>query len=150
MQKIGRIVLAWIAATVLALVIASIGHSLSVQSELAALGVSLPFGVRITQMAQDIFGLLPSLGLVILIGFAIAFALAAWLKRRRGRIAATLAYPLAGLAAIAVALLLMRLAFSLMPLAGARNLTGVAMMLLAGAAGGALFGWLARNRPAPA
>lgn len=138
-QRLG----AWLAAAVAALVGASLAHSLMVQGELSKLGVELPLGVRLSGMFRDVTGLAPTLGVVLAGAFLIAFPVAAFLRRRTGALMKGLSYPLAGLAAVALALLAMRLAFGFSALAGARTLVGFLLMTLGGLVGGFVFAVLA-------
>lgn len=144
-MRIGAFLLAALITTALV----SLGQSLSVQSALAALGTELPLHVRLGAIVRDFVGLLPTLGLVVSGSLLIAFLIAGWLKPRAGRLA-PLAYPLAGWAAIAIALFVMRLAFGFSPLAGARTGFGFLLMSLGGLVGGGVFAYaLGRiNRPA--
>ncbi len=142
-----RRILALLAAALLTTALASLAHSLFVQAGLSALGVDIPFLARITTILRDFMGLLIPLGGVVLLALAIAFPLAALLKPRAG-ILGPFAYPLAGWAAVALALFLMKLSYGFSPLAGARTPMGFLTMSLAGAAGGLLFAWMARKRVA--
>ena len=140
-----RRILALLAAALLTTALASLAHTLFVQAGLTALGVEIPFLARIMQILRDFMGLLLPLGGIILLALAIAFPLAAFLKPRAG-ILAPFAYPLAGWAAVALALFAMKLSFGFSPLAGARTTAGFLAMSLSGVAGGLLFAWMARRR----
>lgn len=140
-----RRILALLAAALFSTALASLAHTLSVQAGLTALGVEIPFLARIMQILRDFMGLLLPLGGIILLALAIAFPLAAFLKPRAGLIG-PFAYPLAGWAAVALALFAMKLSFGFSPLAGARTAAGFLAMSLSGAAGGLLFAWMARRR----
>ena len=82
---------------------------------------------------------------IIVIGFLIAFPIAAGLKRLLPGLAG-IASPLAGAAAIGSALGLMLLCFGIVPISGARSTLGFATQLLAGAIGGYVFALLAVRR----
>mgnify|MGYP001764795877 CR=1 FL=1 len=133
-MRLGALLLAALVTTALV----SLGHSLFVQSELAALGTALPIHVRLGAILRDFIGLLPTLGAIVLGALLIAFLIAGWLRPRAGRLA-PFAYPLAGWAAIALALFAMRLAYGFSPLAGARTGMGFLVMSLGGLGGGLLF-----------
>lgn len=139
-MRLGALLLAALATTALV----SLGHSLFVQSELAALGTALPIHVRLGAIVRDFVGLLPTLGAVVLGSLLIAFLIAGWLRPRAGRLA-PLAYPLAGWAAIALALFAMRLSYGFSPLAGARTGAGFLTMSLGGLVGGLIFAWATRK-----
>lgn len=146
MKTWGRRILAWLVGALVTTALVSLGHSLFVQAELAALGTDLPFHIRAGAIIRDFIGLLPTLGSILLGALLIAFLIAGWLKRRAGLIA-PFAYPLAGWAAVALALLAMKLAFGFSPLAGARTGLGFLVMSLGGLVGGTVFGWMIRKRP---
>ncbi|WP_448586591.1 hypothetical protein [Thermaurantiacus sp.] len=145
----GQKVAAWGAASVAALLVSSLAHSLMVQGELARLGVDLPMGVRLSGMARDAVGLAPTLGVVLAGALLVAFAVAGLLRPRLGPLLRRLAYPLAGLAAVALALLGMRLSFGFSPLAGARTAGGFALMSSGGLVAGLVFAWIARPAEPP-
>ena len=145
MQHWGRQILALLAAAFLTTALASLAHSLFVQAGLTALGTEIPFVARIVAILRDFMGLVLPLCAIVLLALAIAFPIAAFLKPRAG-VLGPVAYPLAGWAAVAVALLLMKLSYGFSPLAGARTTAGFLTMSLAGVAGGLLFAWMARKR----
>ncbi|MCG2842124.1 hypothetical protein L6Q21_14135 [Sandaracinobacter sp. RS1-74] len=140
-----RRILALLAAALLTTALASLAHSLFVQAGLKALGVEIPLLARVTTILRDFIGLLLPLGGVTLVALTVGFSIAAFLKPRAGLLA-PFAYPLAGWAAMALALLLMQLAYGFSPLAGARTAAGFLSMSLSGLAGGLLFAWMARRR----
>ena len=145
MKTLGRRILALLVAVLVTTALACIGHSIFVQSELAALGVELPFMTRLVTMVRDFFGLALPLGGITFVALLLGFLIAAFLKPRAGMLA-PLAYPLAGWAAMALALLLMRLAFGFSPLAGARTGLGFLVMSFSGFFGGLVYAWMARTR----
>ncbi len=145
MKTLGRRLLALLVAALVTTALASLGHSLFVQAGLAALGTELPFMTRIVTIIRDFIGLVVPLGGVTLVALLIGFLIAAFLKPRAGLLA-PFAYPLAGWAAMALALLLMRLAFGFSPLAGARTGLGFLVMSLSGFIGGLVYAWMARTR----
>ncbi|WP_416907976.1 MAG: hypothetical protein ACMVO5_13325 [Polymorphobacter sp.] len=136
-----RILPIWLTAALVTTMGMSLIHSLMVQQGLVDLGVAIPPGLRLATIGRDFLGLLPALGVVVAIGFAIAFAVAS----RLHRFAPPLAYPLAGAVAIAAALFLMKLQFSMTPIAGARTTEGLVLMILSGAIGGVVFARLKKS-----
>lgn len=138
---------ALVAAALVTTLLASIGHSIMVQRELTALGVEIPFGTRILTMGRDFIGLVPALGGILSGALLIAFIIASFLKPRAGMLS-PIAYPLAGWAAVALALFVMQLLFGFSPLAGARSIGGFLLMSLSGLAGGAVYAFVA-SRKAP-
>ncbi len=138
---------ALVAAALVTTLLASIGHSIMVQRELAALGVDIPFGTRIVTMVRDFIGLAPALGGILSGALLVAFLIASFLKPRAGWLG-RFAYPLAGWAAVALALLAMQLAFGFSPIAGARRAGGFLLMSLSGLIGGAVYAIVAARRTA--
>lgn len=145
MTSWGRRLVALLAGALVTTALVSLGHSLFVQAELAALGTELPLHVRAGAVVRDFVGLLPTLGPILLGALLIAFLIAGLAKRRAGFLA-PVAYPLAGWAAVALALFAMKLAFGFSPLAGARTGLGFLIMSLGGLVGGSVFGWMIRRR----
>ena len=139
-RRLGALLL----ATLAALVVASLAHSHFVQRELLALGTEIPWGARLGAMMRDLFGLAPAFGGIIFLALLLGFSIAG-LLRRRWNIPATVAYPLAGWAALAVALFAMKLQFTFSPIAGARTLAGFAAISFGGAIGGLVFAWFPRT-----
>lgn len=135
----GRRLVAFAAAAAATLVATSLAHSLMVQAELSKLGVELPLGIRLSGIVRDLAGLAPTLGVVLALSLLVAFPVAAFIGSRAGGFWRALAYPLAGLAAVALALLVMRLVFGFSALAGARTLPGFLLMSLGGLMGGLAF-----------
>lgn len=140
-MKSFRIVPIWLAAVIITTLGMSVVHSLMVQQGLIDLGITIPSDLRLITIGQDFLGLLPTLGAIVALGFAIAFFIASKLYR----FAPPLAYPLAGAVAIAAALGLMKLQFSMSPIAGARTTEGLVLMILTGAIGGIIFARLKKS-----
>jgi hypothetical protein len=147
MKSWGRRLLGLLVAALVTTALASLGHSLFVQAELAALGTELPVMVRLGAIIRDFIGLLPALGGILLGALLVAFLIAGFLKPRAGLLK-PFAYPLAGWAAVALALVGMKLAFGFSPLAGARTGMGLLVMSLSGLVGGMVFAWMTRPRAA--
>jgi hypothetical protein len=140
----GRRLIALLVATLVTTALTSLGHSLFVQQGLSDLGVELPFGTRAGTVVRDFTGLLPALGAVAFIALALGFLIAS-LLRRRWSVPTAIAFPLAGWAAMATALTLMRLFYGFAPLAGARSLLGFLVLSAAGLVGGMVYAWMART-----
>ncbi len=136
---------AFIIATLVTTALVSLGHSWFVQAALIEIGTDIPWPTRWATMGRDLVGLLPTLGPVLMGSLLVAFLIAGWLKPRIGPFA-ILAYPLAGWAAVTLALVAMRLLFGFSPLAGARTGTGLLVMSLGGLVGGTVFALLDRRR----
>ncbi len=119
--------------------LASLAHSQQVLSGLLQLGVIIPMADRIAMSAGDWVGLYLYLA-VIAIGLLIAFCVMALL----GRVLPVPRVPLyavGGTLAMFVILFSMRELGSLTPIAGARGALGMSLQCLAGAVGGAVFGY---------
>lgn len=115
-----------------------LGSILNSQFVINAHPVPVSFGDRFNMTMFDI----SNMGLylaIILIAFLIAFLIAALLKRFLPKLSA-MAYPIAGAAGIGTALGLMYIMFQTVPISGARSAVGFLSQMLAGAAGGWIFG----------
>lgn len=111
-----------------------VGTVLSTQFVLAGLGGGVGIADRLSMTMFDLANMFAYL-VIILIGFAIAFPIATFLKPRLPRLA-PYAYPLAGAAAVLMALGLMYRVYETIPISGARGVLGLAAQGLAGAIGG--------------
>lgn len=136
---------AFIIAMLVTIALASLVHTLMVQQALIAVGAEIPFSARIMQILRDFAGLVPTLGTVLAISLAIAFLIAGFLKKRARRLSA-FAYPLAGWAAVLLALLGMKLVFGFSAIAGARTGLGLLLMSLSGLVGGIVYAIIASRR----
>jgi len=130
---------AWLIASAIAYLCASVLHSQTVLAGLSALSVPISASERLSMTLGDLVGL-RLYALVIAIGLALALPVLnlAPLRRRLPSPAARGA--IAGALAMAVILIAMRQAFGFTPIAGARGLSGLFLQCLAGAAGGACYG----------
>ena len=138
-----RIFIGYAAAAVISVVLASAFHTQMVIGALGDAGALVPFDRRLAMTGDDLVGLIPQFGPVIAIALALGFLVAAGLRRVLKPLA-PIAYPLAGAAAIGVALTVMGMAFDgITPLAGARTPLGFALQCLAGAIGGLIFSTIA-------
>lgn len=136
-----RIIFSFIVATLTAYLV---GTVLNTQFVIGAHGVPVGLGDRLNMTAFDLSNM--TLYIVIIsIAFALGFLIASILKRFLPALA-NIAYPLAGAAAIGVALGLMYMQFQTVPISGARNLFGFAAQMFAGALGGWIFGCCMRPR----
>lgn len=132
---IGRVLLAWLAASAVTTLAASIVQTQFNLHALAGLGVPVPLGLRLQATLSDIAGFGPTFAGIALAGLAIALPVAALVASRApaGR-AAWMA--LAGAVAVLTAMLLMRLNFELTPVAAARSPAGLLTLCACGALGG--------------
>ena len=145
-----RILIGYLLSVVIATAVASLFQTQMVISKLGAAGLAVSSQTRLNMSLEDIVGLAPQFGGVVAIGFAVAFLIAAALKRVAKQ-PAPIAYPLAGAAAIALALILMPFLLKLnglTPLAGTRGAMAFALQCVAGAIGGLVFAGFASDRRA--
>jgi hypothetical protein len=138
-MAIVRILLGYLLAVTVATALGSAVHTQMIVAGLTEAGALIQPDVRLAMTFNDFVGLAPQFGVVVAIALAIGFLIAAGLKRILKPLA-PVAFPLAGAAAIAVALTVMHIAFDgITPIAGARTPLGFALECLAGAAGGLVF-----------
>ncbi|PKQ08668.1 MAG: hypothetical protein CVT73_06250 [Alphaproteobacteria bacterium HGW-Alphaproteobacteria-12] len=142
-MKIGRIVLAFILAVIVATILGSVAHTQFILGALADLGVAIPFAERLSMTVHDIVGMGPQYGVIIAIGLLIALSAAALVFRIAGT-GRTLIYGVAGAIALAVALMAMGMAYDITPIAGARSTAGFVAQMIAGALGGLVFARVSR------
>lgn len=128
----------WIAALLAAaLVTYVVAVVINAQFVMNAHGVPISLGDRLNMTAFDVSNMWLYL-VIILVALVIGFLIAALLKRFLPRLS-SVAYPVAGGAAIAATLGLMYLQFQTVPISGARSALGFASQVLAGAIGGWVF-----------
>lgn len=126
------------AAVAVAAALGTLASTHFVLQELAGLGAQIGFGERALAHWHDMQGMAPLFAGIVGAGFLVAFPVASvmlrWLPSWRAA-----AYPLAGAAAMVVALLLMQWVLGVMPIAGARGALGLLAQAVAGALGGFVF-----------
>jgi hypothetical protein len=150
MTKIKWIVLracALIASVFVSTVLASFFSSFKVTSALGGLGASSPLPERISMSLYDLqhFGTL--FGLFIFAAFLIAFLAGALVFRMTG-FSRVVIYSAAGAIAMAVMLWAMEQVFFGVPIvAGARDISGFLLQMLAGGIGGFIFARLTSLKP---
>jgi hypothetical protein len=130
----------WVFATAAATLAACWANSWRVMARLMDLGVQIPPPLRFRTIMGDAFGMAPAVAAVFGIALALGFGIAA-LVRRRWPVPTSIAYPLAGGAAITLTLVLMKAAMAITPLAAARDPLGFAMIVAGGMVGGVIFAW---------
>ena len=134
LRRIGSFVLA-VAVTYLLAVISASQH---VAASLESMGAEVDLGTRLQMIVHDLGGMATSFLPMLVIGFVIAFLVAAlllrWLPRYR-----YLLYGLAGAAAVATIHLALQAAFDITPVAVARSTGGLIVQALCGAVGGYLY-----------
>lgn len=143
-MKIFRTLTAFLASAALTFVLAAVFYTQQVISRQAAIGVEYSAPQKFSTLLDNILGLAPSYGVVLAIGLAIAFPVAALLKRVLKPLA-PLAFPLAGAAAVYTAIYLIENVVAsggVGALGGARGTLGMVLQCLAGLIGGGAFALL--------
>lgn len=142
-----RLFLAFLAAVLLMAVLGTIVQTQFVLAALAAVGAPLTLSDRLAMTGADLVGFAPVYALVIAVGLLVAFAVAGFLSRRL-KVPHVLVFVLAGAAAIALMLVLMRLVFFGIPLiAGTRTMAGTLAQIACGALAGLVFALAAPRKP---
>lgn len=147
-MKFLRLLLAWLAAT---MVTAATGSVIQTQFNLAAigaLGAPVPFGARLQTTLQDLAAFAPMFAGITAAAFLVAFVTAGLLARRWPE-RRTLLYASAGAAAIAGAILLTNALLPITPIGATRGLAGLLALAAAGGLGGWAFAALASGRARP-
>jgi len=134
---------AYLLATIVAYLLASITATQSVIARLAEMGVDLNFADRLRMTLQDIAGMAGMFLPMIAAGFLAAFMLTALLCRWLGRRPVAL-YILAGAVALISIHLTLNLAFVITPVAIARTTGGLLIQGIAGAVGAYLYAYTNR------
>ncbi len=135
-------VIAFIAAWLATFVLASLAHSQMVLNELQALGINISAGLRFESSLNDMLGLAPAYGAVILIALLLGFSVTGFLFKRAAKQNKTLSfwlYPISGFVAILVVHILMHPLLDITLIAGARTTLGLILQCLAGLVGGLIF-----------
>ena len=140
----------FVTSVVVTYVLASVFQSLFVLATLEGTGVDIPLAAWLRAVAYDLYGLTfggyVPYGLMVLVGFLIAFPFAA-LVRKFLNLPQWLVYPLAGGTAMATMLYLIDINFFDGTMhAGTRGWMGFACQLLAGSVGGAVFAMGSRSQ----
>jgi len=115
----------------------SLGTSIGTVLEYQHIPAKIPTNIYVEYIMKNLNGQKAYFA-VILLGFLIAFPVAAKLRKILTKIA-IIGYPLAGAVAIGTALGLMYLYYETVPIQGARSTIGLMAQLGAGAIGGTVF-----------
>jgi len=135
LARLVRTVFAWLIGSFATYVLASLLHTQLILHELGALDVALSVDERLSTTWGDFLGL-RLYGVVVALSMAIGFIIVYLASRPSTR---RWHYALGGTIAIAIALITMRLSFSITPIASAREPLGLALHCVAGALGGWVF-----------
>ena len=141
MARFGKRLLAFIIAALVTYLIASVSATAGVIGNLSEMGFVVSFGGRIATTLADIAGLLPLylplLAIALLLGFLVTGLIGRWQPGWR-----SFGYPLAGFAAVIVMHLLLKTVLGVTPIVATREVGGLLMQGVAGAAGGFAFFYL--------
>ncbi len=148
-----RVPIAFIVAVLVGTALSALAHTHFVLMELADVGVNVSLSDRLSTHLHDLIAFLPSydpvagvpsMGIIMGVGFLLAFIIAAIVIRFLPGLR-TIGYTLAGGVALWAMLSLMQQQFGTMPIAGARTTLGLALQVAAGAVGGLTFSALSRS-----
>ncbi|WP_395341285.1 hypothetical protein PN836_018865 [Ningiella sp. W23] len=133
-------------ASIIGFFFASLLHTQAVLAKLSAIDIIIPFSERLESTWQDMLGLAPSYGLIVLAALLIAFSIAG-LILKYGNLSekgSLYLYTSAGIVAFFVMLIAMQPILNVTLLAGARGVSGLMMQCMAGAISGACFAFFRR------
>lgn len=133
-----RILIGWLTAVLVATVAGSLVQSRFTLAAIERIHAPVALRDRLALYVHDLGHFAPLWAVIMALGFLIAFPVAGWLAHRRPRWHAAL-FPLAGLAAVLTALLVMDAMLPVTVIAAARSALGVSLLCLAGALGGAVY-----------
>ena len=139
-----RRIVAYLAAVATTAVLGSLASTHFVLLALTNLDVSIGIGDWLYAFGHDVVGMGTLFGVLVAVGFLIAFPVAALIARFVPKLR-TWSYVGAGAVAILVIFLAMQAALETVPIAGARTPWGMAAQGLAGAVGGLVFTLLSRR-----
>ncbi len=130
---------AWILAVVVTAILGVIFQTQNVIARLGGIGADISFGERLVMTGYDVSHLGTLYAIFIALAFVIAF-LAGGLVYRFAKFGRPVIYAVAGAAAIFVMLFAMKANFfDIHIIAGARDMAGISMQILAGGLGGFVF-----------
>ncbi len=128
---------AFIPAWLVTYILASVSHTQMVLLSLAELGVSIDLSTLASSTLHDIVGLLPIYGSLIAAALFVSLSVTGFMTARFS--ARRVLVPVATGVAMLVMLLLMAHLLQFHLIAGTRSVLGLALQIIAGACGGALF-----------
>lgn len=144
MTKIWAIIRGLVALLVAGAATYILGSIINTQFVIGAHNIAVDFGDRINMTLFDISNMYLYLA-IIMIAFIIGFSVA-WVVKRFLPSLRAYAYPIAGGAALGLALGLMYIQFQTIPISGARSLAGYFSQVLAGCFGGWIFAAIAMRK----
>ena len=145
-RRIPRLFLAWILATLTTIAIGVFFQTQNVISKLGDIGADVSLGERLSMTGYDIQHLGSLYGIFILAAFLIAFLMGG-LVFHFAKFGRPIVYAVAGAVAILVMLFAMKANFfDIHIIAGARDMVGIGLQMLAGAIGGFVFARFSRPK----
>ena len=145
MSKRLHLIADFLLAVLCSFILASLFHSQFVLHGLVKLGIEIDFMTRLSSSFEDMQGLLPTYGAIILVALLTGFTIT-WLVRKYFTHLTIWLYPLAGAMSIGIALLAMQPILNITLIAGAREIFGFAMQCVAGLIGGWVFMYQRKSR----
>jgi hypothetical protein len=148
-----RTVIAFLLASIVGTLLVSLANTHIILGGLSAVGAEFSTEVRMEAILSDLAGLGPTLALLTMIGFLIAFPVAGYISRLLGPSWRRVGFTLAGGATIIVMMMAVKLFYStimdsvITPIASAREMSGLLTLAIGGAGGGFLFALLKPAAP---
>lgn len=145
-----RTVMAFLTAWITGTVLVSIANTHVGLTSLTGIGAEIPTGVRADAIITDLMNFGPTLGILLLIGFLIAFPVAGLIARLLGSGWRRIGLTLAGGAAVFTIINGITVYYNqvldstITPVASGRDWSGLLTLSLGGAAAGLLFSMLKR------
>ncbi|MAK64518.1 MAG: hypothetical protein CMF75_07255 [Maricaulis sp.] len=140
-------------AVIVGTLLVSLGNTHVDLQALIRAGAEIPTSVRMDAIQRDLAGFAPTLFVLILVGYAIAFPVAGFTARLLGPGWRRFGFTLAGGLAIAAMMIGIKLFYSTLmdsaitPVAASRELQGLLTLCLGGAVGGYIFAALQPANP---
>lgn len=143
-----RTIFVFLLATIVGTLLVSLANTHIILGGLSAVGAEFSTEVRIEAILRDLAGLGPTLAVLTLIGFLIAFPVAGFISRLLGPSWRRVGFTLAGGVAIMVMMTAIKAYYgaamhsTITPIASAREMSGLLTLAIGGAGGGFLFALL--------
>lgn len=132
-------------ASIVGFIFASIMHTQAVLAKLTEIEIFISMADRIRSTWQDLIGLAPSYGVIIVIVLLLSFSVAGLVNKKLA-MPINIIYPAAGGTGFLLMLLAMQPILDVTLIAGARGLSGLTLQVSAGVLAGICFAILAKRR----
>ncbi|MDN4503317.1 hypothetical protein QX776_12975 [Alteromonadaceae bacterium BrNp21-10] len=142
MNKVVRLALSFMLASITTFILASIAHTQFVLNGLVDVGVVMNMAIRIEMSLKDLAGLAPGYGSILTLSLLLAFVVMSSIRNRYRIVGQHLTYwvyPVGGFIAVLTVHLLMKPIFDVTLIAGARSFMGLMLQCLSGAVGGVIY-----------